>query len=128
MFSGFYLNSHSGVTHLNLKSKTYLAIFVFSLITVPICSAHTDSAPWEPTQPTSIGTAQVKPGNYQLKAYEGEDELQVAQDGNVFSTTLCYWVPLPNKAAVTEVKVTNNKVVEVQFKGRSEAILFFPPQ
>lgn len=109
-----------------LKNKTYLAIFVFSLITVPICSAHTDSAAWDSTQPARIGTVQVKPGHYELKAYEGEDEVQVIQDGKIITTTICYWEPLPTKAEKTEVKVDKDKVDEVQFAGRSEAIVFFP--
>lgn len=110
---------------MRLNSKKYLTIFAFSLITAPICAAHTDSASWEPTQPMTIGIAQVKPGNYRLKAYEDEDELQVIQGGKVIATTLCFWKTLPEKAAKTEIKVNDNNVTEVQFKGRSEAIIFF---
>jgi len=110
---------------MHLNTKKYIAIFAFVVITVPICEAHTDSASWETTQPMTIGTVQVKPGSYQLKAYEDEDQLQVIQDGKVITSTVCYWEALPSRAASTEIKVDSNRVIKVQFKGRSEAIIFF---
>ncbi len=53
---------------MSLSSKEYLAAFAFSLITLSVWAAHTDSISWEVTQPTTIGSAQVKPGDYQLRA------------------------------------------------------------
>jgi hypothetical protein len=110
---------------LRLNGKKYLVMFAFSLITVPVCAAQTDSASWEPTQPMTIGGAPVNPGHYRLKADEDLNELRVMESGKVIATVLCYWKDLPKKAASTEIKVNNNQVTEVQFKGSSEAVIFF---
>jgi len=110
---------------MHLSIKKYFPIFALSLITSPICAAHTNSALWEPAQPMTIGDIQVDPGKYQLKIDEDLTDLQVIQGGKVIATVLCYWADLPQKAADTEVKVNNNRVTEVQFKGRSAAIRFF---
>lgn len=111
---------------MRLNYKKYLVIFAFSLITVPVCSAHTDSASWEPTQPITIGTAQVKPGNYRLRADEDLGDLQIMQGGKMIAAIPCYWIDIPKKPAETKIEVNNNRVTEVQFKGRPVAILFFP--
>ena len=104
--------------------KKYLAVFAFSLITLPVWAAHMDSITWEPNQPISIGTTQVKPGTYQLRAEEGQSELQVLQNGKVIATVPCTWMHLPNKAEYSEVQTNNNQVTQVQFGGRTEAAQF----
>ena len=109
---------------MRLSSKEYLAVFAFSLITLPIWAAHTDSISWDVTQPTTIGSAQVKPGDYQLRVEEGQTELQVVQKGKVIAKVPVHWTQLPNKAADSEVQVDNNQVTQVQFAGRTEAIQF----
>jgi hypothetical protein len=66
----------------------------------------------------TIGTAQVKPGNYRLKADEDLGDLQVIRGRKITATIPCYWTDLPKKPANTEIKVNDNRVTEVQFKGR----------
>ena len=102
---------------MRLNSMKYLTIFAISLITLPVCSAHTNSASWKITQPVSVGNTQVQPGDYRFEIMQGRKPI---------ASILCYWTDLPMKAADTEIKVNNNRVTEVQFKGRPEAILFFP--
>jgi hypothetical protein len=107
---------------MRLSSKKCLGVVAFSLITLPIWAAHTDSISWDVTQSTTIGSAQVKPGDYQLRAEEGQTELQVVQKGKVIAKVPVRWTQLPNKAADSEVQVDNNQVTQVQFAGRTEAI------
>ena len=109
---------------LDSSSRRYLSVFAFFLLTSPVWGAHIDSMSWQPTEPTTIGSAQVMPGNYQLRAEEGESELEVIQDGKVMTKVPCRWTQLPNKAADSEVQTDNNQVTQVQFGGRSEAIQF----
>ena len=109
---------------MRLDKKTYLAAFAFSLITLPVWGAHTDSIPWGPTEPTTIGSAHVMPGHYQLTAEEGQSELQVISGGKVIATVPCHWTHLTNKAADSEVQTNNNEVTQVRFAGRTEAIQF----
>ena len=109
---------------MRLNSKKYVAAFVFSLVTLPVWAAHTDSVSWDPMQPSTIGSTQVKPGHYQLRAEEGQSQLQVVQGGKVIATVPCHWTQLPSKPSDTEIKVTNNQVTEVDFGGRTQAIQF----
>jgi hypothetical protein len=64
------------------------------------------------------------PGNYQLRAEEGQSELQVIHDGKVVATVPCHWTKLTNKPANSEVQINDNQVTQVQFGGRIEAIEF----
>ena len=109
---------------MRLNKKPYLAAFAFSLITVPVWGAHTDSIPWVAIEPTTIGSAHVMPGHYQLTAEEGQSELQVISGGKVIATVPCHWTHLTNKAADSEVQTNNNEVTQVRFAGRTEAIQF----
>jgi hypothetical protein len=104
--------------------KIYLVVFAFSVFTLSLWAAHTDSISFETTQPTTIGTTQLNPGNYELRAQEGQSELQVIHDGKVIATVPCQWTQLTNKAADSEVISSNNQVTGVQFAGRTESIQF----
>ena len=109
---------------MRLNKKVSVAAFAFSLFTLPVLAAHTDSIPFETTQPTTIGTTQLNPGNYELRAQEGQFELQVIRDGKVIATVPCQWTQLTNKAADSEVILSNNQVTGVQFAGHTESIQF----
>jgi hypothetical protein len=104
--------------------KKYLAVFAFSLIALPVWAAHTDSLSWEPTQAVKIGSTQVMPGQYQLRAEEGQSNLEVVHNGKVIASVPCTWMQLPKKAENSEVQTNNNQVTQVEFDGRSEAIQF----
>jgi hypothetical protein len=106
------------------NGKKYLVVFAFSLITLPVWAAHTDSLSWNPVQSMTIGTTQVMPGNYQLRAEEGQSNLEVIHDGKVVATVPCSWMQLPSKAEYSEVQSNANQVTQVQFSGRTEAIQF----
>jgi hypothetical protein len=104
------------------NGKKYLAVFAFSLITLPVWAAHTDSMTWEPSQSMTIGSTQVTPGHYELRAEEGQSNLEVIQNGKVVATIPCTWMQLPKKAEYSEVQTNNNQVTQVQFGGRTDAI------
>jgi hypothetical protein len=114
----------SGIVSLPPNRAKYFAAFAFSLIAFPVWAAHSDSMSWEITRPTTIGPAQVKPGNYVFRAEEGQSELQLIQDGKVIARVPCHWTQLTNKAAYSEVKTLDNQIIQVQFAGRREAIQF----
>jgi hypothetical protein len=114
----------SGVASLGLNRGKYLAAFAFSLIALPVWAAHSDSFSWELKEPTTIGSAQVKPGNYLFRAEEGQSELQIVQDGKVIVRVPCRWTPLMSKAAYSEVHTLDHQIIQVQFAGRKEAIQF----
>lgn len=102
----------------------YLTVLAFAFVTLPVWAAHTDSMVWEPTQAITIGTTQVQPGHYELRAEEGQSNLQVIKDGKVIASVPCNWMQLPNKAEYSEVQSNGNQVTQVEFGGRTEAIQF----
>jgi hypothetical protein len=104
----------------------YFAALTFSLISLPVWAAHLDSMSWELHETTTIGSAQVEPGNYLFRAEEGQSELQIIQDGKVIAKVPCGWTHLMKKANESEIQILNHQMIQVQFAGRREAIQFNP--
>jgi len=69
----------------------------------------------------TIGSMQVQPGQYELKAEEGKSELQVLAKNKVIATVPIQWTKLPAKARTSEIVTDGSKVTEVEFDGRIEA-------
>jgi len=69
----------------------------------------------------TIGSMQVQPGQYELKAEEGKSELQVLQKNKVIATVPIQWTKLPTKARNSETITDGSKVTEVEFGGSAEA-------
>jgi hypothetical protein len=69
----------------------------------------------------TIGSMQVQPGQYELRAEEGKSELQVLQKNKVIATVPIQWTKLPAKARSSEIITDGSKVTEVEFGGRAEA-------
>jgi hypothetical protein len=97
-----------------------LAIFIFAMAVW--ASTRTDSTAYSVTQSTKVGTTQLAPGNYTLKAQESQNQLRILHDGNLVATVPCQWVKLSKKANNSEVFSTKNNVTRVEFQGRREAI------
>ena len=116
----------SGAASLRFSRAKYLIALAFSLISLPVWAAHSDSMSWELHETTTIGSAQVQPGNYLFRAEEGQSELQILQDGKVIAKVPCSWTHLTRKAPASEIEILNNQMIHVQFAGRREAIQFNP--
>jgi hypothetical protein len=69
----------------------------------------------------TIGSMQVQPGQYELKAEEGKSELQVIAKNKVIATVPIQWTKLPTKARNSEIITDGSKVTEVEFDGSAEA-------
>jgi hypothetical protein len=69
----------------------------------------------------TIGSMQIQPGQYELKAEEGKSELQVIAKNKVIATVPIQWTKLPTKARASEIVTDGSKVTEVEFEGRIEA-------
>lgn len=83
---------------------------------------RTDTANWEPIEAVTVGTTQIQPGDYTLRAQESGKMLEVLHEGKVVAQVPCHWIELPKKADNTEVSTNDNKVTQIQFAGRTEAI------
>jgi hypothetical protein len=104
--------------------STYLAVLAFALVALPVWAAHTDLMSWYPDQSMKIGNTQITPGTYELKAEEGQPQLEIMHNDSVVAAVQCQWTKLPNKAKYSEVQSNGTEVTQVQFSGRNEALQF----
>ena len=108
-----------------LKFCRSVVVFAVLILALPVW-ARTDSALLSVSQPTTIGTKQLNPGDYQLRAEEGQPQVEVLRDGKVLAQVPCTWIELPAKASNSEVITNNNQVNQVEFEGRTKAITINP--
>lgn len=112
---------------MSLDAKQFLGSLAIIFLAIPVwarpAAARTDVAQWDNPQTTAIGNTQLKPGDYHLKAREAENQLEVlGPDGRVVAQVPCHWVQLSEKAQDTEIITDKDRIVQVRFQGRTEAI------
>ncbi len=109
---------------MSFHAKKYVGGLAVVLFALPVwaTSSRTDSVPFDTAHGVVIGQTQLQPGDYTLKAKETENQLDILKGDKVIATVPCTWVKLPRKAADTEVMADQNHVVEVEFRGRTEAV------
>ena len=100
--------------------KCFVAL-ALTVAAFPVWAAHNYSEDLNPTDPVSIGTTSLKPGQYVLKAEEGKSEIQVLQHNKVIATVPVNWKALPAKTRDAQVVTDGGKVTEVQFSGSAQA-------
>ena len=107
---------------MRIRVSTLFIALSALLITIPAWAAHLDATQFTPATQTTIGTATLSPGSYELRAQEGSNRLQIVQEGKVISEVPCQWEQLPQKARENEVLTSNNAVQEIHFSGRTAAV------
>jgi hypothetical protein len=70
---------------------------------------------------TAIGSAQLKPGSYELTADDTKKELNIMQKGKIIATVQGQWVKIPQKTQVSLVDSDGDKITQVQFSGSDQA-------
>jgi|SRR5580692_4856310 hypothetical protein len=86
--------------------------------------ARPKSVDFKATEPTSIGTTQLSPGEYELRAKDKETQVDVLRDGKVVAEVPCHWVQLDKKPDQSEVLLNSNRVTELDFGGSTQAARF----
>jgi hypothetical protein len=71
---------------------------------------------------TTVGQTQLKAGDYDLKVKDNASQMEVTRDGKVIAEVPITWVQLQNTPQDTEVVLTENRVVEVDFGGKTQAV------
>jgi len=84
--------------------------------------AHPRTATAQITETTTIGSTQLKPGEYQLKVEDNANQLQIMQHGKVVAVVPVQWVQLQQKPSNTEIVLDGNKITEVEFGGNTQAV------
>jgi hypothetical protein len=106
---------------MRLKSNQLLATVILLTLAAPVW-AHSRTATAQITDPTTIGSTQLKPGEYQLKVEDNANQLQIMQHGKVVAVVPVQWVQLQQKPSNTAVVLDGNKITEVEFGGNTQAV------
>jgi hypothetical protein len=103
------------------KMNQLLGLLSLLLLASPVW-ARTDSAKFHADHDVTIGGKQLKAGDYELKIVENDSNLSVTQDGKLVAQVPVHWIQLQDKAHATEVELTENRVTEVDFAGKTQAV------
>jgi hypothetical protein len=106
---------------MRLKSIQLMASLTLLTLAAPVW-AHTRTASAQITETTTIGSTQLKPGEYQLKVEDNANQLQITQHGKVVAVVPVQWVQLPQKPSNTAILLDGNKITEVEFGGNTQAV------
>lgn len=108
---------------MELRAKTCITAVAVLVLSLPIW-ARTDSAQLVIDHPITIGTQQLKPGIYDLKANDAQNQINVvrAEDGKTVASIPCEWVQLAQKPRQTEILFNADRVVEIDFAGQTKAV------
>jgi hypothetical protein len=112
---------------MRLKSIQLLAAFTLLTLAAPVW-ARTHSATAISDGATTVAGTQLKAGDYELKVDDNASQLQVIQNGKVVAKAPIQWIQLPQKPADTSVLLDDNKIVEVDFGGNTQAVQIVSPQ
>jgi hypothetical protein len=104
-----------------VRSCIFSVLAVVTLA-VPSWAAHRDTITWTVTDTATIGSNTLPAGEYQIRADEGANQLEVLRNGSVVATVPCRWIQLDKKSQDSEVITNSNSVEEVHFSGRTEAV------
>ncbi len=107
---------------MDLRTKTCLTAVALLALSLPIW-ARTNSAQLSIDHPVTIGTQQLAPGTYELKANDAQNQINVvrAEDGKTIASIPCEWVQLAQKPRQTEVLFNADRVTEIDFSGQIKA-------
>jgi hypothetical protein len=110
---------------MDLRTKTSLAVVAALALSLPIW-ARTDSAQLVIDHPVTIGAQQLEPGSYNVKANDSENQISIvrADNGKTVASVACEWVQLAQKPRQTEVLFNADRVVEIDFAGKSKGVAF----
>ena len=110
---------------MEIRAKTCLAVGAMLVLSLPTW-ARTESAQLVVDHPVTIGAQQLEPGSYNVKVHDGEKQISIvrADNGKTVATVPCEWVQLAQRPRETEVLFSADRVVEIDFGGKTEAVAF----
>jgi hypothetical protein len=108
---------------MSIRKKSYLAAILMFGLSLPLW-ARTNSVPLEVDHTLTIGNQQLSPGSYNLKANDGDNQLRIVRngDGKTVATVPCEWIDLSQKARQSEVLMQEDRIVQIDFDGKTKAV------
>ena len=108
---------------MRIGNKLFISGAAVLTLTMPVWArTYKQSLPLQ--KDATIGSAQLKPGEYQLTADDSKTELSILRNGKVVATVQGQWVKI-EKPQDSTVLSDGDKITQVQF-GRSDQA--FQPQ
>ncbi len=108
---------------MSISKKGYLAAIAILGLSLPLW-ARTNSVPLEVDHTLTIGNQQLTPGQYNLKATDGDNQLRIVRNdnGKTVATVPVQWIDLSQKARQSEVLMREDRIVQIDFDGKTKAI------
>jgi hypothetical protein len=106
---------------MRLPMKHCLAGLAALTLTMPVWAARTYKEPLSVVDNTTIGSARLKPGSYELAANDTKKDLNILQNGKVVATVQGQWFKLAQKPPYSMVISNGDKITQVEFSGTEEA-------
>ncbi len=111
---------------MRIRAIQLFAAAAVLFLALPVLAAKsapgTNSTTFSVHEATTIGQTQLKPGEYLLQAVDGQNELEILQNGKMIGKAPCRWIQLPAKAQESEVLADQGKVTQVNFRGDIQAV------
>jgi hypothetical protein len=110
---------------MQIRTKTCFALVAMLVLSLPMW-AGTDSAQLVVDHPVTIGTQQLAAGSYNVKVHDGDKQISIvrADNGKAVASVPCEWVQLAQKPRETEVLFSADRVVEIDFGGKTQGVAF----
>jgi hypothetical protein len=86
--------------------------------------AKTKTVDLQITEPSKVGSTQLAPGDYQFRAKEQGNQVDVLRNGKIIAEVPCHWVQLDKKSDQSSVLLDGNTVTELDFDGSNQAARF----
>lgn len=105
--------------------KHFVGIAIVLAMAVPVLaglSSRTESTAYNAMHTVMVGKTQLQPGHYKFEARESGKHLEIRENGRMLASVPCTWIRLSHKPAYSEVISKGNRVVEVDFQGRTKAL------
>lgn len=109
---------------MHLNKKQCLSVLAGLLIASPLFAAHTNNISWNVSSPTTIGSTEVKPGEYIIRVDDGGTQAEIMSHGKMVAEVPVQWTQLQSKARASEVDVDAGKVTEIKIGGKTSAVEF----
>ena len=108
---------------MRIRTKSYLAVIAMFGLSLPLW-ARTDSVPLEVDHTLTIGNQQLPAGQYNLKANDGDNQLRIVRsdNGKTVATIPVQWIDLSQKARQSEVLMREDRIVQIDFDGKTKAV------
>jgi hypothetical protein len=104
---------------MRIHMKHYIAGLAMLTLTIPVW-AHTYKQSLPLDKEATIGSAELKAGDYQLTADDSKTELNILRNGKVVATVQGQWVKIQKPQDSTVVS-DGDKITQVQFGGSNLA-------